>query len=106
MIQEIPGRNVFPAMKFGQIEVLLPTGDIVFSPAPMVRTLQRKLSRFTDEDYLLLCGDPIAMSVATAMAFRNNAGKATFLKWDKQEQEYIPVPVDLSTTIKEVTDGE
>ena len=43
--------DISQALNYGTVEVLLPPGaQIAFSPAPTVRRIQRKLSKFTDED--------------------------------------------------------
>lgn len=88
--------DITSAMDFGTIEVLLPPGaQIAFSPAPTVRRIQRKLSKYTDEDYLLLIGDPAAIGIACAVAAAYNHGRFKMLKWSRKENRYYPVSVDL-----------
>jgi hypothetical protein len=58
--------------------------------------MKRVLRDFTDQDYLLLIGDPAAMSIAAAIASQYNNGKFRFLKWDKREMKYYPIVVDLN----------
>ena len=50
---------------------------------------------FSDEDYLLLMGDPSAIGIACAVASSNNRGRFKCLKWDKREYKYYPVEVNL-----------
>ena len=95
LVQEAPGRNVLAATQYGKIEVLLPPGDIVLSPGPTTRKLQRKLQRFSDEDYLLLMGDPVAIGIACAVAAEANQGRVNLLKWDRQTFVYYAVKMDL-----------
>jgi hypothetical protein len=95
IVQEVPGRNVLPAMKFGELCPLLPPGDIVLSSAPTTRTLQRKLRDFSEADYLLLMGDPSACAIAGAVVAEANHGRFKLLKWDRQQHLYYPVQVDL-----------
>jgi hypothetical protein len=87
--------DITSAMDFGTIEVLLPPGQVAFSPAPSVRRVQRKLCKFTDEDYLLLIGDPAAIGIACAVAASYNHGRFKMLKWSRKENRYYPVSVDL-----------
>lgn len=88
--------DITSAMDFGTIDVLLPPGSqIAFSPAPTVRRIQRKLSKYTDEDYLLLIGDPAAIGIACAVAAAYNHGRFKMLKWSRKENRYYPVSVDL-----------
>lgn len=87
--------DITSAMDFGTIDVLCPPGQIAFSPAPTVRRIQRKLSKYTDEDYLLLIGDPAAIGIACAVAAAYNHGRFKMLKWSRKENRYYPVSVDL-----------
>lgn len=94
--QEQPGKNILPAMKHGQIKVLLPSGmQIGFSAGQVTRELDLKLSNFNDNDFLVLIGDPVIMGIAVAIACKWNKGKAILLKWDKQEKMYYPISINL-----------
>lgn len=96
MTQEVRGRDLSDAMQYGELDLLLPANDQVFhSSAPTVRRMNRKLSKFTSNDYLLLFGDPVAIGVACALAASANNGKFSVLKWDRREQRYYPIEVDL-----------
>jgi hypothetical protein len=97
VVQETMRHNVFPSQQFGDLVFLLPPQvQIGFSPGPMVNRMKRVLRDFTDQDYLLLIGDPAAMSIAAAIASQYNNGKFRFLKWDKREMKYYPIVVDLN----------
>jgi|TARA_R100001163_G_C5047524_1_gene184691 hypothetical protein len=94
-IQEVKGRNLLPAAEFGEVQFLLPaTSNIMFAPAPTVNRLRYALKDFTEDDYLLLIGDPLAIGVATAVA-NQHARKIKFLKWDNRQYKYYPVEVEL-----------
>jgi len=89
--------DISPAMKFGEVEVLLPQNtQIAFSTAPAIRRLKSKLRNFSDDDYILLTGDPVAIGLACAIASFYNAGRYTALKWDRREHLYIPVKIDVT----------
>ena len=97
VVQEVKGRNILSAEKFGELELLLPEGaQIVLSAGPTVRRLRHKLRNFNDDDYLLLIGDPSAIGIACAIAATNNIGRFKCLKWDKREYKYYPVEVNLN----------
>lgn len=100
VVQEVPGRNLAPALQYGELTALLPSGDVVLSPGPMVRKLQRKLKDFCDADYLLLAGDPVAIGMATAVASQMNRGKLNVLKWDRQSHVYFPVRIDINQRLE------
>lgn len=95
VVQEVANRNIIAAREYGELSVLLPSGDVVLSPGPVVRKLQRKLVKFCDKDYLLLMGDPVAIGIACAVAADMNQGRVGLLKWDRQQHVYYPVKLEL-----------
>lgn len=101
VVQETLGKNLLPAAEYGELEVLLPAGQITLSPGPSVYRLRKKLTHFCDDDYLLLIGDPIAIALAAMVASAMNGGKVNFLKWDKQERKYFPVKSDLNRKLSD-----
>ena len=97
IVQEMPNHDIAPAMKFGDMSVLLPSNtQIAFSTVPTVRTLRRKLREYKDGDFLLLTGDPVAIGLACSIAAFYNSGRYTALKWDRREKIYIPVKIDIT----------
>ena len=95
VVQEVPKFNVLPARKYGELELMLPPGQITLSAGPTVNRLKHKLRNFTDMDYLLLIGDPLAIGLAVAIASNTNRGNVRILKWDRQEKQYYPLNVNL-----------
>jgi len=96
VVQEVVGRNVLSAEKYGKLELLLPEGSqLVLSTGPTVKRLNRKLKNFCDDDYLLLIGDPSIIGIACAIAASYNRGRFKCLKWDKREYKYYPIEVNL-----------
>ena len=70
VIQDFGTWNLTPAMEFGKIKVLLPARrQIIFSSAPTVNRLREQLREITDDDYLLLSGDPAAKIVTGKQNF-------------------------------------
>jgi|TARA_E500000318_G_scaffold25595_1_gene25570 hypothetical protein len=97
LVQENPYISVLSAADYGEIVVLFESGQqIMFSPQPAIRKLKRKLKDFSDDDYLLMMGDPAAMGIACCVAAEMNRGKFNILKWDKKAQRYYPVSVNLN----------
>ena len=103
VIQAVPGTrdgapkiNIVGAQEFGEIKVLLDEDkQIMFSPAPMVRKMKRMLKDFSDNDYLLLTGDPAMIGVACSVVSEVNNGKYKLLKWDRQERQYYPISTNI-----------
>ena len=54
-----------------------------------------KLKNFTQEDYLLLTGDPAIIGVACSVVSNMTNGKYNLLKWDRQEKMYYPIKINL-----------
>ncbi len=97
LVQENPYINVLGAADYGEIVVLFESGrQIMFSPQPAIRALKRKLKDFDDNDYLLMMGDPAAMGICCCIAAEMNRGKFNILKWDKKQQRYYPVSINLN----------
>lgn len=97
VVQEMPNHDLAPAMKFGEMKILLPPyNQIAFSTAPTIRTLRHKLRNYSDQDFLLLAGDPVAIGLACSIAAFFNHGRYTALKWDRREHIYIPVKIDVT----------
>ena len=103
VIQAVPGTrdgapkiNIVGAQEFGEIKVLLDEDkQIMFSPAPMIRKMKRMLKDFSDNDYLLLTGDPAMIGVACSVVSEVNNGKYKLLKWDRQERQYYPISINI-----------
>ena len=94
--QEQAGKNLLPATRYGELSVLLTeSNNIGFSAGFVCNALRSKLSRFCDDDYLLLIGDPVVIGIAVATAAQWNQGRVKMLKWDRQEHCYYPVTINL-----------
>jgi hypothetical protein len=95
VVQEVKGINLLPATEFGDIEILLPQGQVAFSSGPTIKRLYTNLRKYTSEDYLLMIGDPAAIALAGAVANNISNGIIRLLKWDKQERKYFVINADL-----------
>ena len=103
VLQELPGTsigrpkyNIIGAQKFGKLKVLLKENtQIVLSPGPIIFELRRLLRDYTSKDYLLLSGDPSVIGIECSIVSDMNGGKFNLLKWDRQEQMYYPLEINL-----------
>ena len=103
VIQEVAGTkagnpkiNIMGAQKYGSFKFLLPEfSQMIFSPGPLVYKLRQGLKNFTDNDHLLLTGDPALIGVACSIVSDITGGKYKLLKWDKQESKYYPISINL-----------
>ena len=103
VIQEVAGTkagnpkiNIMGASNYGNFKFLLPEfSQMIFSPGPLVYKLRQGLKNFTDDDHLLLTGDPALIGVACSIVSDITGGKYKLLKWDKQESKYYPISINL-----------
>ena len=103
VIQELPGTkigspkfNIMGAQKYGKLKVLLPEhSQIILSPGPLIFKLRKLLDKYTEKDYLLLTGDPAIIGVACSIVAEKTNGKFNLLKWDRQENMYYPIEINI-----------
>ena len=103
LLQEVPGTkigrpkyNIVGAQKYGEIVSLLPEfSQMIHSPGPLVMKLRTLLKNYTEDDYLLLSGDPAIIGVVCSLVSDTTNGKYKLLKWDRQEKTYYPIEVNI-----------
>lgn len=95
IVQEVKNRNYAPAVRYGELKLLLPEGNITLSTAPTIRRLRKLLKDMTPEDYLMCSGDPVAIGLACAVASDILNGKLKLLKWENREGVYFPLEADI-----------
>ena len=103
VIQELPGTkagtpkiNIMSANRHGEFKFLLPEfSQIIFSPGPLVFKLRKLLKDYTEDDHLLLTGDPAIIGIACSIVSDITNGKFNLLKWDRQERMYYPIKINL-----------
>lgn len=84
-----------PATTYGElVELLTPTAN-PFNPPHIIDELHEKLETFSDEDYLVLIGNPVLIGWCVAIAAYYNDGRVTCLQWSGSNHRYIPVPADI-----------
>ena len=95
VLQEM-GRNVRSAEKFGDLKVMLPDNkQMILASGPITFKLKQELKNFSDNDYLLLIGDPAIIAVCGAIAAEVNGGRFKVLKWDRNDKRYYDLEIDL-----------
>ena len=95
-IPQVMDYNVRSAEKFGELTVMLPDNkQMILASGPLTFKLQQELKDFSDDDYLLLIGDPAIIAICGALAAKVNNGKFKVLKWDRNEKKYYDLEIDL-----------
>lgn len=87
------------AERFGPLEPLIILDvypDNVEERVPVIREiLHRKLKNFNPgKDFLLVSGDPVAIALSV-MILMLNTTTIPCLKWDRENQEYYVVPLEV-----------
>lgn len=90
-----PVHDLTPALAYGQLEVVFQARFMDIIPQPMVADARYRMRNFTDDDFLLAIGDPVAIAISAAVAAEINNGKFRCLKWDKRTARYIEFAVDI-----------
>ena len=95
-IPQVMDYNVRSAEKFGELKVMLPDNkQMILASGPLTFKLKQELKEFSDDDYLLLIGDPAIIAIAGAVASEINLGKFKVLRWDRNESRYYDIEIDL-----------
>jgi hypothetical protein len=95
VVQENPNVNIIGAGRFGDLVPMLPPGkQITLSPAPVLRMFKSILKNYSDNDYILTMGDPVAIAIASIVASDVNNGVVNILKWDRENRAYYNVMLD------------
>jgi len=89
MVPRFP--SISKAESFGRLVYLLSPSAHPFDPELVIGDLHKSLSGFSDEDYLLLVGNPCLIGMATSVAAHYNKGRVTFLQWSGRNDEYTTI---------------
>jgi len=90
----VPAIDLSPAEEFGQLEFLLPDGELQGSPEEVVEEIREGLEHFTKDDFLLLTGDPRAIAWAAVIAAERSP-VLQLLHWSRVARRYRVASVPL-----------
>lgn len=90
VIQDVPERNMTPALEYGDLDFLLPHGNVSRLSEEIIHArLKEKLLDYRACDFIILMGDPELFGIAVALCL-NSVGSVRLLKWDKVREVYYP----------------
>jgi hypothetical protein len=99
VVQAIKGGTFKGADRFGDLNIIFEVEhQVVISAIPTLRKLNEALENFSNDDFLLLSGDPILIGLATTVAANKNNGQIRFLIWSKIDKAHYEVKLDLNYT--------
>jgi len=87
----VPRYDLSPAEEFGKLVFLLSPITVPKNPAKVIAELRRKLWDFSDEDYLLMIGNPCFIAFAAAVAADINDGRISLLQFNGSQKKYFVV---------------
>ena len=90
--------NLNPAKEYGEIVYLLSPTCAAWKPEKPMLELQEGLRNFTEDDYLLLIGNPVLLGLASVFA-ADRVESINFLQWSGRNQRYelIKAKIPLSS---------
>lgn len=95
---EDPSLNYSTALNFGKKLVgVFPPGQVHLNPQIALYRARSVLSKMIPGDFLALAGDPVKIGICVTVA-AEVCGTVRMLRWDRQTQGYIEVPVDFTDT--------
>ena len=91
--------DITPAEAHGEIVFLLRPGNIYRDKLDnAIRCLEEELRDYGPEDHILAIGDPVAIAATVMVAARQNNGRVSLLKFDRQADKYDAYEIDISVT--------
>lgn len=98
VIRDDGSRNISSALKWGKIIPLANADFPCFGGGGrLISHIANLLYDFTEEDYILLIGDPILIGITFLYAAKAiGVGIITCLKWDRQSGSYFKVKVPVN----------
>lgn len=84
-----------PAEEYGELVFLSAPGNPPRDPSFSVRLMRERLQSARPGDYLLLVGHPLLICIAGALIPDALKRRLGVLLWDRVDQAYRPVHVDL-----------
>lgn len=90
----VPKFDLAPAEEYGEIVYLLSPTAAPFNPDTILPELHAKLENITEDDYLLLVGNPALIGMVCAIAADYSQGCFNMLQWSGKDRKYLPIRVD------------
>lgn len=87
--------TITKAERWGELHYCLQPGQHPFNMEPVLGSLHEALSGFSDEDHLVLVGNPVLIGLATAIASHYNDGKVSFLQWSARSNDYVKLQSEI-----------
>lgn len=93
LVERLDARGKAKAEQYGELVFLFSPNVKPFNTEPLIKELREKLADFSEDDYVLMIGNPIIMSLVSTVASDASDGPIKFLQWTNGD--YVPVDADL-----------
>jgi hypothetical protein len=88
--------DLTPAKAYGEMRFLLEWSETRdMDPTAMFDLLMRRCADYTEDDWLLMRGNPTAMGLAFLCCAVAAKGKVNLLYWEREARQYTEVKLDL-----------
>lgn len=87
--------DLTPAEEYGELVYLLNSTAAPWKTDTILIDLEEKLQDFTEDDFLLLVGNPVLIGLATAVA-SSKVDRVSFLQWSGKDRRYLPVVANIN----------
>jgi hypothetical protein len=91
----VPKFDLEPARQFGPLKYLLSPNAAPWRMHEVLPELHEGLVDYTEDDFLLLIGNPVLIGCAAAVAADYSGGSVRFLQWSGRDQTYIPILAEI-----------
>lgn len=79
------------ARQWGELEYILDPSASAFEPDQVIGNIHHKLSGFSDDDFLVLVGNPGLIGMVFGIAAYYNDGKVKILQWSGKFKTYVVI---------------
>lgn len=97
IVQDSSRQSFQPAERFGEIQQPLfrEHTQVYYEATEAISRVHDQLIKadFSDQDFLVLNGDPVLMCMAFAVAVDLTDGAINLLKWDRRANEYVAIQI-------------
>lgn len=90
-----PKFDFTPATRWGELVFICPPNADVTRLDTVVPVVERVLEGYSTQDWLVLVGNPVLISVCAIVAHRT-AGSLNALQWSTREKRYTPIKTRLT----------
>lgn len=88
--------DLTPATAHGQLVFVLGPGNIYKDRMDQAtRQMSAVLANYSEADFILAVGDPVAIAAAVLIAGAHTGGRIKLLKWDRISSAYEAFPINI-----------